>query len=83
MYKNVTVGMTPCSRPKPISMLVQLANQFSCCIYLGSANQMADAKDFSDIGDLNLKVGDQVTLYATGTDEEKAIEKLEHFFSIM
>lgn len=83
MYKNVTVGMVSGSRPKPISMLVQLANQFSCCIYLGNAEQMADAKDFSDIGDLNLKVGDQVTLYATGTDEEKAIEKLEKFFYVM
>ena len=56
---------------------VQKANEFESSIQLESGNRRMNAKSLLGIMSLSIVTGANVTLYATGTDEEAALNALE------
>ena len=56
---------------------VQKANEFESSIYLESDNRKMNAKSLLGIMSLGIATGATVTLSATGTDAEAAVNALE------
>jgi catabolite repression HPr-like protein len=65
----------------PIPLLVQLANQYSSCIYFEMENAKVNAKSIMGMMNLMLSTGNEVTLNVEGDDESEAIEALERFLT--
>ena len=62
---------------KQATYFVQKANEFDSSIWLESANRKMNAKSLLGIMSLGVVTGAVVTLSATGSDEQKAVEALE------
>ena len=58
------------------SKLVQLANTFNCDITIAKNDKTANAKSIMSVMMLAANRGSQVTISATGIDEEKALHSL-------
>lgn len=83
MEKQVVVGSSGGSYPKPISLLVQTASRFDSSIYLQKGNQTINVKSIVSVLDICLKSGDEITLYTSGRDEDDAFSHIEGFLSTM
>ena len=62
---------------KQATYFVQKANEFESSIYLESDNRKMNAKSLLGIMSLGIVTGATVTLSATGTDAEAAVNALE------
>ena len=62
---------------KQATYFVQKANEFSSSVWLESDNRKMNAKSLLGIMSLGIVPGAQVTLTATGSDEEAAVNALE------
>ena len=62
---------------KQATYFVQKANEFSSSVWLESDNRKMNAKSLLGIMSLSIVTGATVTLYATGSDAEAAIEALD------
>lgn len=58
--------------------LVQTASQFQCRITLGKDGHAVDAKSILGLLMLAGAMGDRLTLTANGTDEQEAVEAIQH-----
>lgn len=81
MEKAVTIRLSGELEARPIAMLVQVASQYDSSIYLQSEGRRVNAKSIMGMMSLKLKNGDEVTVSAEGSDEEKAIEGIEKYLS--
>ncbi len=79
--KTVTVGSPSKEKISPIAKLVQLACQFESVIYLENGTCKVNAKSIMGMMALTLDKGMQVTIYADGTDEDVAVEKMESYLA--
>ncbi len=64
---------------RPIAMLVQVAGQFTSEIYIISGNKKINAKSIMGMMALGLDNGEEITVTASGQDEEEAIAAIEKF----
>lgn len=62
---------------KQATYFVQKANEFDCSIWLESDNRKMNAKSLLGIMSLGILTGIKVTLTASGTDAEAAVNALE------
>lgn len=62
---------------KQATYFVQKANEFDCSIWLESGNRRMNAKSLLGIMSLGIITGATVTLTASGTDAEDAVNALE------
>lgn len=62
---------------KQATYFVQKANEFDCSIWLESDNRKMNAKSLLGIMSLGILTGTKVTLTASGTDAEAAVNALE------
>ena len=62
---------------KQATYFVQKANEFDCSIWLESGNRRMNAKSLIGIMSLGIITGATVTLTASGTDAEDAVNALE------
>ncbi|HIS46484.1 MAG TPA: HPr family phosphocarrier protein [Candidatus Scybalocola faecigallinarum] len=83
MEKQVVVGSSSGTYPKPISLLVQTASRFDSSIYLQKGSQTINVKNIVGVLGICLKSGDEITLYTSGRDEENALNRIEGFLSKM
>lgn len=81
MRKDVIIQMSNSMEATPIAHLVQLANQFSSRIYFEKDEKKVNAKSIMGMMSLVLTSGSNVTIFAEGEDQEKAIAELEQFLS--
>ena len=79
--KTVTVGSPSKEKISPIAKLVQLACQFESAIYLENGTRKVNAKSIMGMMALTLDKVMQVTIYADGTDEDVAVEKMESYLA--
>jgi len=61
---------------RPAFQLAKNANDFTCSIQIGKADQMADAKDVMEIMGIKLMQGDEMRVTFNGTDEDKAANSM-------
>lgn len=66
---------------RPVAVLVQIASQFESTVYIEAEGKKVNAKSIMGMMSLGLNMGEEVTIIADGTDEEKAILGLENYIS--
>ena len=79
--KEVTIGLASGLEARPAAMLVQVASQYNCSIYLENGDKSVNAKSIMGMMTLGLSTGESVVVSAEGTDEEAAIENIEKYLS--
>ncbi|MDD6201514.1 MAG: HPr family phosphocarrier protein [Lachnospiraceae bacterium] len=67
--------------PRPVALLINIANRFESNIYLESGNKKVNAKSIMGMMSLGLDTGEKVTAFVEGKDEEEAIEEIEKYLS--
>ena len=75
--KKIVVQCQSGLHNKQATYFVQKANEFESSIYLESDNRKMNAKSLLGIMSLGIVTGATVTLSATGTDAEAAVNALE------
>jgi len=66
---------------RPVALLVQVASQYECSIYVESDNKRVNAKSIMGMMSMGISTGETVTVIADGPDEEAAIENIEKYLS--
>ena len=78
MYsKEIVVRCESGLHNRQATYFVQKANEFECSIWLESGNRKMNAKSLLGIMSLGIVTGAVVTLSASGSDAEAALESLE------
>ena len=75
--KEVVVRCESGLHNKQATYFVQKANEFECNIWLESGNRKMNAKSLLGIMSLGIITGSTVTLIASGSDAETAVNALE------
>lgn len=75
--KEVIVRCESGLHNRQATYFVQKANEFSCSIWLESDNRKMNAKSLLGIMSLGIITGAVVTLSASGSDAEEAVNALE------
>lgn len=79
--KTMTIQLQSGLEARPVALLVQVASQHECSIYVEADNKRVNAKSIMGMMTLDLPVGEQVIVMADGADEEKAINDIEKYLS--
>ncbi len=67
---------------RPVAKLVQVASQFDSEIHVESGNRRLNAKSIMGMMTLGLSAGEEITVIATGPDEEEALRQIEEYLSL-
>ena len=81
MQKTVMMAVHNDPKIRPTAMLVQIACRYNSEIYIGTGSSKVNAKSIMGMMALTLDKGMQVTIYADGTDEDVAVEKMESYLA--
>ena len=79
--KSMTIQLQSGLEARPVALLVQVASQHDCSIYVEADNKKVNAKSIMGMMTLGLAPGEQVTVSADGVDEEEAIRNIEQYLS--
>ncbi len=66
---------------RPIAMLVQVASQHECSVYIEADNKRVNAKSIMGMMSFGLDSGAEITVLADGADEEEAVNDIEAYLS--
>ena len=77
--KPITIQLSDGLEARPIALLVQEASQYSSTIQIEVDNKKVSAKSIRGMMSLKVSQGEQITLVASGTDEEEAAKGIERF----
>lgn len=77
IIKEVVVRCESGLHNRQATYFVQKANEFNCSIWVESDNRKMNAKSLLGIMSLGIITGSVVTLSATGSDAEEAVNALE------
>jgi phosphocarrier protein len=75
--KEIVVRCESGLHNKQATYFVQKANEFNCSIWLESGSRRMNAKSLLGIMSLGIVTGSTVTLIASGSDAEAAVNALE------
>ena len=81
MKKTMTIQLQSGLEARPVALLVQVASQHDCSIYVEADNKKVNAKSIMGMMTLGLAPGEEVTVIADGVDEEAAIQSIEQYLS--
>lgn len=79
--KKITIEIPTGLEARPVALLVQVASQYESTIYVESDSKKVNAKSIMGMMTLGLVSGEEITVIANGTDEEKAVEDIEKYLS--
>ena len=79
--RNMTIQLQSGLEARPVALLVQVASQHECSIYVETGNKKVNAKSIMGMMTLGLAPGEEVTVTADGADEEDAIVSIEQYLS--
>ena len=78
---SVVVKADPGFDGRPIALLVQEASQYASKVYIQVAEKNINAKSIMGMMTLGLDAGEEITLSASGEDEEAAMDSMEQYLS--
>lgn len=81
LVKNIQIRLENGLEARPIALLVQEASKYDSKIYIQSGDRRVNAKSIMGMMSLGLDNGEALTVSAEGTDEQAALEGIEHFLS--
>ena len=79
--KPVTINLSTGLEARPVAQLVQVASQYESEIYVEIGRKKVNAKSIMGMMTLGLDAGEEVTLSASGTDEEAAMVSIVRYLS--
>lgn len=79
--RTVTIELESGLEARPAAMLVQLASSYESQIYVECGERKVNAKSIMGMMTLGLIAGDEVTVMANGSDEEKAVSDIERYLA--
>jgi len=79
--KEITIRLENGLEARPVAMLVQVASQYDCSIYLESGAKKVNAKSIMGMMSLGLDIGEKVNVIVDGSDEDKALAGIEAYLS--
>lgn len=79
--KEIVINIPNGLEARPVALLVQVASQYECSIYVESEEKRVNAKSIMGMMSLGLASGEKIFVTADGTDEEEAIDNIEKYLS--
>jgi catabolite repression HPr-like protein len=79
--KEITIKIANGLEARPVALLVQVASQYECSIYVGSEDKRVNAKSIMGMMSMGISSGEKVTVTADGPDEQVAIDNIEKYLS--
>ena len=79
--KTMTIQLQSGLEARPVALLVQVASQHECSIYVEADNKKVNAKSIMGMMSLVLDNGEEVTIVTDGNDEEAAMESIVAFLT--
>lgn len=79
--KSIQVNLESGLDARPVALLVQEASKYESKIYIQSGDKRVNAKSIMGMMSLGLDNGEALTVSADGTDEQAAVDGIEHFLS--
>ena len=79
--KSMTIQLQSGLEARPVALLVQVASQHECSIYVEADNKKVNAKSIMGMMTMALKAGETMVVEANGADEAAAIEGIEKYIS--
>lgn len=77
--KQVEVRLKTGLQARPAALFVQEANRFSADVYIEKDGKKVNAKSIMGVMSLAIHAGAVITIYADGSDEQEALNKLVHY----
>ena len=81
--RNIQVQLENGLEARPVALLVQEASKYESRIYIQFGDRKVNAKSIMGMMTLGLESGEALMVSAEGTDEQAAVEGIEHFLSGM
>lgn len=81
LKQTMTIQLVNGFEARPVAVLVQLASQFDCSVYLETEGKRVNAKSIMGMMSLGLDMGVNVQVEADGSDEQEAIDKISSYLS--
>ena len=78
--KSMTIQLQSGLEARPVALLVQVASQHECSIYVEADNKKVNAKSIMGMMTLGLAPGEQVIVTADGADEEDTAQAVGDYF---
>lgn len=79
--KEIVIKIPSGLEARPIALLVQVASQYECSIYVESEDKRVNAKSIMGMMSLAILAGETIIVNADGPDEIVAIENIEKYLS--
>ncbi|MDF2537012.1 MAG: hypothetical protein K0S76_33 [Herbinix sp.] len=79
--KEIVIKIPTGLEARPVALLVQVASQYECSIYVVSNEKRVNAKSIMGMMSLGISSGEVVTVTADGADEKSAIDNIEKYLS--
>ena len=79
--RNIQIQLENGLEARPVALLVQEASKYESRIYIQSGDRKVNAKSIMGMMTLGLESGEALMVSAEGTDEQAAVEGIEHFLS--
>ncbi len=77
---HVTIQNKAGLHARPSSMIVKIASKYMCEIYIGTKNNMVNAKSIMGVMTLGAGYGTDIVVRAEGDNEENAIQEIKLLF---
>lgn len=77
--RNIQISIESGLEARPVALLVQEASKYESTIYVQSGEKRVNAKSIMGMMSLGLDNGEELEVSAEGTDEQSAVEGIEHF----
>ncbi len=77
---RVTIQNKAGLHARPSSMIVKIASKYSCEVYIGTENNMINAKSIMGVMTLGAGYGTDIVVRAEGDDEEKVVAEIKALF---
>ena len=79
--KQILINIPNGLEARPVALLVQVASQYECGIYVVSEDKRVNAKSIMGMMSMGIASGETVTVEAEGPDEKEAIENIEKYLN--
>ena len=79
--RNIQIQLENSLDARPVALLVQEASKYESRIYIQSGDRKVNAKSIMGMMTLGLESGEALMVSAEGSDEQAAVEGIEHFLS--
>ena len=77
--KTMTIQLQSGLEARPVALLVQVASQHECSIYVEADNKKVNAKSIMGMMSLSVGCGDEIAVVTEGADEVEAANEIESY----